>query len=1095
MILRIVALLISSSLTLLTAQENAINNDIEKAENKENKKEIVEVNTKELKEKDIKVEEKPTQKSIVTQKDNEAKKLLEKYMKSSDIDIDEFAKVTLKDAVLESLSYSENIKAQREKVVQAQLNVDDAMADFYPKLDAEYNYEKTRTTPSGVEDQKYSKVTDEDYSLTFRQNIFNGGQSSAQLENKKYLLELEKNKYRIMLSQEISKAVKAYFDVVFNKKSVEVNERNMKLLEKILEIVTIKYESGALSLGDMTAIKAGVANAKSKLLKVKSSLAESLRYYEYIVGIKFKKTLPFEKDFNISVGDFDSLYDRALNTNPNLKNYYYNIKAQKYKVKQMQRKFAPRVDFEAGYEKVLDGFGTEDEPFIETENTTAGFKVTYNLYNGGKDKNGVLRSYSSLRHMQYNLEEEKKKLKWNLSKLHTSVQTVKDVLQSTFSEVKSSRTTVQSYWEGFRLGEQDLQVLLQGQRQLNAAELEYVKFQSSMVKDFFKILEYTGDLLIYFDVDPDNRKFIDFTNSKYMYEDTVVAQATVEADSLEDTLKESEKIVIDKVNTLNSLLEFSTKFMAADPEGFTILVEDFKQLYDALNFAKSNKINDEYLIFDTLEDNFQVTNIAHGIFKTQDDAKNKINSLNNQDKVRIEKIGIIQELYTKYLEGLKVDLPEPQVKIVEKVIKKTIPVVKVKTPVIYESDPEFKKEFLEAKSSQYTINIASFRTMKEAVLFTRDNEIYEQSFVFAYGSAKLVKVVYSLYDTYGFAYDDLNTKLKQLKMKFNPIIETVGTNQKLYEENIDLNIIEEPEYEFGQHRAKQQEQIEEKTTIEQETKKSIIPQEEVMQVKEPQNINEEIEEEEMFLQKEQPLESQNNEPVIEDEEKVEIAQEKGSFEEQFMNAPKTHYTLCLASLPNPNKVQQFISENSIENNSIIVPTTSGFKVYYKIFDSRNKAIEALNNLESRLKNNQPYINKISSVQTLYKKNKQKNQESNTIVEPVEKQSIEEEKTKDLFEVIFLKAPQSYYTICLSSLPNITKAEKFIAENKIDEQSIIIPTRSGGKMIYYGVYDSKENALEALNSLSSQLAKNKPYINKVSKPQSLYERYTKELNDE
>jgi glutamyl/glutaminyl-tRNA synthetase len=112
-------------------------------ENIQNAKNIVNANPKIFKQNNIDVITKN-----VKQKDkkisNSAKKLLEKFMKKSDIDISKYDKVTLKDAVYEAVSNSDNIKAQKQKVIQAQLNYDDAMANFYPIIDAKYENKKTR---------------------------------------------------------------------------------------------------------------------------------------------------------------------------------------------------------------------------------------------------------------------------------------------------------------------------------------------------------------------------------------------------------------------------------------------------------------------------------------------------------------------------------------------------------------------------------------------------------------------------------------------------------------------------------------------------------------------------------------------------------------------------------------------------------------------------------------------------------------------------------------------------------------------------------------------------------------------------------------
>lgn len=69
---------------------------------------------------------------------------------------------------------------------------------------------------------------------------------------------------------------------------------------------------------------------------------------------------------------------------------------------------------------------------------------------------------------------------------------------------------VDAYWEEFNLGQQDLQSLLQGYKQLNSAEIELIKNESSNTIDLFSLLGYTGDLLSFFDLDPVHPKIYRF---------------------------------------------------------------------------------------------------------------------------------------------------------------------------------------------------------------------------------------------------------------------------------------------------------------------------------------------------------------------------------------------------------------------------------------------------------------------------------------------------------------------------------------------------------------------------------------------------------
>lgn len=76
---------------------------------------------------------------------------------------------------------------------------------------------------------------------------------------------------------------------------------------------------------------------------------------------------------------------------------------------------------------------------------------------------------------------------------------------------------VASYWESFRNGEQDLHVLLQSQRQLNTAELDWIKSQQDSMKDFFDILSLSGELLSYFAIDINAENYLDLSKAKYRH--------------------------------------------------------------------------------------------------------------------------------------------------------------------------------------------------------------------------------------------------------------------------------------------------------------------------------------------------------------------------------------------------------------------------------------------------------------------------------------------------------------------------------------------------------------------------------------------------
>ena len=86
-------------------------------------------------------------------------------------------------------------------------------------------------------------------------------------------------------------------------------------------------------------------------------------------------------------------------------------------------------------------------------------------------------------------------------------------------EIDSTKVTVDSYWKKFKLGDQDLQLLLQTQRQLKNSELELINNKRNVVSSYFKILYDSGKFIEYFNLDIDDDNFLDFSNSDFRYKE------------------------------------------------------------------------------------------------------------------------------------------------------------------------------------------------------------------------------------------------------------------------------------------------------------------------------------------------------------------------------------------------------------------------------------------------------------------------------------------------------------------------------------------------------------------------------------------------
>ena len=1050
------------------------------------------------------------------------------FIKTSNDDIEKFQKVTLMDVILETVATSPVIKAARERVVQNEIKLKDAISVYYPTINFEYEASRSRATETDKDkESRFKYFNDRNYKLILNQNLYAGGETSNNIKNLEKKLEGAKNQYYLDLSTQVASAVRAYFDVVFAYKTLKANEKNMQKLNKILEIVNVKYNNGAASIGDLTAIKANVSNSETTLYKVKSDLTKSLRYYEYIVGNKFSQTLPYEKNFNIDITTLDLLFDRALVQNKDLINYYKSIEAEKFVLMANRSSFDPKVDFELSLDNIMD-----KEGFTEREETLNGMiKLTYNLYNGGRDQSKILSSYSTIRKLNYELEETKKKLRWNISELHTSINSSKDSLKSNISEVISLRKMVDAYWEEFNLGEQDLPTLLQGQRQLNSAETELIKYEKNSLIDYFNLLKLTGDLLAFFDIDPESPKFINFANGNYMqdlYADDKFLNEKEKIEKKELELKKAKEYqsLVKKAKQDINMDSFRNKLLASSDNFYSIKIEPFKNISESTTFVKSNNFDEMAFAFDKVNNQSIDSLVVYGVYNKQKTAEQTIEELKNKISnvtFTLVKVKDVKNLYEQYKAGLVVEPTPPEIKIVEKVetIEKTKQLKEEKIVL----NEEFKNKFLGANPKSYTIHISSFGNKKEIIeKLSQVEDLRANSFVYKYMENKvLYRWVYGVYEKYEDALVALNN-LGKLRETYYPVINTIENELFLYNSNQNLNTQvnpEELEYEYINETTK----TEYKNPVDikdidlnknkdlTEKVKDLLPKDE--------NLNNSVNEQEKALEET---------PVIENNPQGKINNLMNEiFKNKFLSAPRDYYTINLATITNENKIDEFISKNNLVENSFgfkIGEDENIIRIVYGIYSTKEEALLAIENLPNKLlKEGKPYVDKIYKNQDLYQLYNEKldnkkiqnsldssfiNQEK--LTKPVSKEvpldnQLKEAEFKEKtiqsytekefdkynnleFKEKFLHASGDYYTLNLVTLKDVEQIERFISRNPQVNKETIFTYTLGMKLdkviILSGLYKTKEEAQIAMKQLSDEFVdRNKPFIERISKKQEIY----------
>ncbi|MBF0266232.1 MAG: SPOR domain-containing protein [Gammaproteobacteria bacterium] len=190
-----------------------------------------------------------------------------------------------------------------------------------------------------------------------------------------------------------------------------------------------------------------------------------------------------------------------------------------------------------------------------------------------------------------------------------------------------------------------------------------------------------------------------------------------------------------------------------------------------------------------------------------------------------------------------------------------------------------------------------------------------------------------------------------------------------------------------------------------------------------------------------------------------------------------NYTIQLLSASNLSSLKRVISRYPDVKPLSWVKTNSNGKIWYRLiygsFNSKKQAKNSYKKLPSKLKTKGYWIRKIKDL----------------IYEPtVGTVSINKDKNINFKQVTgkkllkLLSIPPQNWTLELITFSSKEKLNDFIKINKLEKNTNYYKRVSNGKTRYtliYGSYDTKKNAINALNNLPKQIKISKPWLKKYS----------------
>lgn len=366
---------------------------------------------------------------------------------------------TLQDAVNATIKTNPDILAAVNERLAVSEEINQARAGYFPTIDLAIGtgWEETDSPATRAAGGHHKESLNRDEaSLNLRQMLFDG--MATKNEVRRQTARTDSRAYSVYSAAENTalEAVEAYLNVLRRQQLVDLANTNLEAHERTHDQIKLRSDRGVSRKADLDQSLGRVALAQANLVAEQNNLVDAGTEYLRIVGSTAESLTEPESPLSMIPATLDEAIDQAIGNHPTLKSAEADIESANAQHDTAQSPFFPRVDFELGTtaDNNIDGVSGHNN------DTTAMFRLRYNLLNGGKDKARrqetahLINQAAEIRNNTRRQVEQSMRLSWS------ALQTVNNQMGYFQQHVESSEKSRDAYQQQFSLGQRTLLDLL-----------------------------------------------------------------------------------------------------------------------------------------------------------------------------------------------------------------------------------------------------------------------------------------------------------------------------------------------------------------------------------------------------------------------------------------------------------------------------------------------------------------------------------------------------------------------------------------------------------------------------------------------------------
>jgi outer membrane protein len=399
---------------------------------------------------------------------------------------------TLRGALVQAYQNNPQLNAERARLRATDEGVPQALSGYRPQISATADigvqFSESQTTIGASR----GATVPHGVGVTGTQTVFNGLRTGNRTRAAESQVFAGREALRVMEQQILLDAATAYMNVLRDTAILDLQRRNVEVLEEQLRQTRDRFNVGEVTRTDVAQAESRLAAARSSALAAESTLTTSRATFRRVIGVEPGRLAAGTPVDRLSPGTLAGAIAAGSIENPNITAAMYGVDVQLLQVKIAEGALYPTITVQASVQQRWDSSPTTQSAFA----ASAVGQIAIPIYQGGGEYSLIRQSKETLAQQRLNLELTRDQVRALVVQSWGQLVAAKAQIQAAQAQVTAAEIALNGVREEARVGQRTTLDVLNAQQELVNARVALVTAQRDRVVASYALLQASGRLAV-----------------------------------------------------------------------------------------------------------------------------------------------------------------------------------------------------------------------------------------------------------------------------------------------------------------------------------------------------------------------------------------------------------------------------------------------------------------------------------------------------------------------------------------------------------------------------------------------------------------------